>query len=235
MNIVTISVSVTINAASVNFSGTQVLHAGLNYFSARNAAVVSSAMPAVPSWNFRVVRRAGPQHRAYAPSSGSLDSIRAAVALADTGDTVCVPAGIWGWKIWAANTPSLTLLKPICLKGAGHESTVIIGDTASGGNERLIRVINNSGHAVRISGFKFKCCVYTNGSMAAIDIGNKNWRIDHCVFDTSIGTRSMDATGFGLVDSCYFYDHVQGLSCSGLAAKTDTYVGDSIWSADGRP
>lgn len=171
----------------------------------------------------------------YSPSVGDLDSIQAAVALADTGDTVNVPAGSWAWKIESSGNPSLALTKPIYLKGSGHTSCTVIGDTSSTDGESCIYSLNKSTHLLRISGIKFTQYSYTNGSNAAVEVGNQNWRIDHCVFDTSnvSGARGIQATGFGLIDSCYIYDNTQGVKVNGVAGSTDTYEGDSLWAIAG--
>jgi hypothetical protein len=172
----------------------------------------------------------------YSPSLGVLDSIQYYVALADTGDTVNIPAGTWEWKIEASNTPSLTLPKPILLRGSGHTQTIIIGDTSSISGESCIYSKNTSSRLLRISGIKFTRYRYSQGGTAAITVGNKNWRIDHCVFDTSngAGCRGIQATGEGLIDSCYFYSNTQGIKINGVVASSDVvWEGDSLWSAVG--
>lgn len=172
----------------------------------------------------------------YSPVSGDLDSIQKYVALADTGDTVNVPAGEWAWKIETANTPSLTLPRPIYLKGAGHTTCIIECDTTGTFGENCIYHINKSDRQTRISGIRFIKSSYSNGQ-GIIRIGNKNWRVDHCSFDTSTSSRGIVGVGWGLIDSCYFGGLGQAITLRGVTASgegdDEPYEGDSIWHASG--
>ena len=110
--------------------------------------------------------------------SGSLGDVAAAVARAANGDTVDVPPGESVWE------DSLTISKPITLRGAGIGRTIIrcrlktdkpmlIFETRMGGFYRLTGLEFRGVDQARKFG---KGCVLFRGT-------TKTFRLDHCKFD----------------------------------------------------
>lgn len=132
--------------------------------------------------------------------SVSLADVAAAIALANDGDIVTVPAGTATW------TSTLTITKNITLQGSGAGSTVIVEEIVRTVPETpLIRAVTPTAGSFRISGFTFQGgTVNTQATFnGEIQISGECHavRIDHCTFNNLNGV-SLATCGFtlGVID-----------------------------------
>lgn len=134
-------------------------------------------------------------------ADASYAAVSAAVASANNGDTVTVPAGTATW------TQTLDLgTKAITLMGAGSSSTIITNG--------LIRSHNTGSNLVRISGFRFNNASGDGHNFPIINFAGPSYkvRVDHCYFDqgdTAIGTNFASwGSGpvWGVTDHCVFHN-----------------------------
>src|SRR6266403_1557523 len=125
--------------------------------------------------------------------SVSFTDVSTAIALAQEGDTVVVPAGSASW------TSTLTVTKGITLQGANvnptDDLTVILDNVSRGGTGQgtAIKIVLNSTQSFRLTGITFRKGSITfpetgNGTVAAgtvdaIKAPCQSFRIDHCIFD----------------------------------------------------
>ncbi len=129
--------------------------------------------------------------------SCSQTDVQDAITLANDGDTVNVPEGTCTW------ISGITINKRIILRGAGQDKTIITSNIAG--------VLLSAGSASRITQLGF---ILQNDNGGGINIGGKNWRIDHCSFKNFMGyiiegITSRDAGTFGyhplgVIDHCEF-------------------------------
>lgn len=133
----------------------------------------------------------------YTAATVQYSDVAAAMAMADEGDTVTIPAGTETWS------STLTVTKGITIQGAGSTATVI---TASAPETSLVNVEPGSNKAVRVTGIGFIGGSYqvsiggsTNGSYVLDKI-----RVDHCSFTN--GSNNIGTYGWleGLIDHNYF-------------------------------
>jgi len=150
--------------------------------------------------------------------SCSRTDVQTAINSANDGDTVLIPAGncTWTEAVVIDPMPAITIL------GSGIDNTIIVDSTGSTWMQCPFWIEGVEGKPFRISGITFTGNL---GTFAAITIrGNcKNWRVDHCEFDSPNATgRGLAVGGNGVIDHCIFRDCVQGLSVAGN--------GDTAWT-----
>lgn len=134
--------------------------------------------------------------------SCNLSDVTDAVAIANTGDTIKVPAGACVW------TSGLKVQKGITLLGAGAGQTVI---TRSNGrnNDYIISISNNDSSFSRISGFTFIFLGNTERYIYGIVSMLPQFRIDHNEFldkDNDAICTYTDGFTTGLIDKNSFED-----------------------------
>ena len=120
------------------------------------------------------------------------ESVVAAIAKAQTGDTILVAPGAATW----AEGVSVLDDKKITLQGSGADSTVIT--TAA-------YAVNLGRSGSRLTGFRF--VLLGRG----VSVAGHGWRVDHCQFESATGTVAVAPRGSpsdpgptGLVDHCKF-------------------------------
>ena len=155
--------------------------------------------------------------------SCSQTNVQAAIASANNGDTVIVPAGDCTWD-------SIKLTKGINLTGAGIDATVI---SSSG---RAITLDVDSGTAPRLTGFTFSGGKATLGIVSVS--GNVNgWRIDNnrftgqesrCLTITDTESAAPSVGIAGLIDNNRFEDWgVQAI----LIRPSNTHA-EELWKTE---
>jgi hypothetical protein len=166
----------------------------------------------------------GAQAATISAATPSLQDVSVAVAHANHGDTVRVPAGTATW------TSGITITKNIYLIGAGSSQTIITAKA-----DTIILWKPTIDHNFRLSGFRFNGLGYRN--IVGIIGKCTQARIDHCTFnqgDTGIATNFVGwgATGrvAGVVDHCTFQDMGRNLVTDIRAADTAP-GGPGIWGA----
>jgi hypothetical protein len=160
-------------------------------------------------------------------SSCAAVDVRAAVAAADDGDTVAVPAGECVWRCPSAMNPAVSISgKRIVLRGAGAGTTVITDSTGTAFREVALLVESQGGKPFRVTGFTFKGMRRGSSTAPGIHVssGSRGWRIDHCTLDaTGTRGRGIVAGGSGVIDHCTFVNTYQGVAVFG--------DGDQSWAA----
>ncbi|MBD3343456.1 MAG: hypothetical protein GF401_00165 [Chitinivibrionales bacterium] len=135
-------------------------------------------------------------------------SVQRAINGAFDRDTVLVPPGEATWE-----TPVEIREKSVVVKGSGPGKTVIIDGTTHDWDQTPFNIHGGDNKPWRITGFTFKG---NNDSHGFIQIrGNtKNWRIDHCIFD-SLPSRCINIRGhtYGVIDHCDFIMIGQNIIC----------------------
>ena len=158
-------------------------------------------------WEERVLLATAPGNVINVPSCARSD-IQAAVALAEDGDTLRVPAGSCTWS------SSITIHdKSITVIGPGKDNIIItvmdIGFT--------LTASPGGSNASRISGFRFDMSNGSYGVFLQCEEGQgcaQNWRVDHNEFINNSGSSKETIFGYGnttcfpygLVDNNIFHD-----------------------------
>jgi hypothetical protein len=118
-------------------------------------------------------------------ASCSQVDVQAAIDSANDGDTVVVPAGSCTWTTPSAGQPAVAMnSKKIVLQGAGIDQTLITDGTGTDWNEILIGVNCVEGKPFRVRGFDFPGPGSGEPDRIYVAGTCKNWRIDHCRFET---------------------------------------------------
>jgi len=151
-------------------------------------------------------------------ASPQYGDVSAAVALAQSGDTVQVPAGTATWS----STLNLGS-KAITLQGAGSDKTIITNTVGC-----LIRWNGTGDTLTRLTGFTINSSDNMNVIVHMAGPATK-FRVDNCVMnkgDTAVSTndfRVQTGTGpvYGVVDHCSFYNFKRPVY------PMDNRVGDS--------
>jgi hypothetical protein len=149
-------------------------------------------------------------------ASCSQADVQEAVDLAETGDSVYVPAGSATWS------SAVTVSKAISIIGAGVGSTILTGSGSMTSGFFFVTNVTST-QLLRISGFRFTCP--TTGDYAirietAVDLSQL--RIDHNRFDFS-DTAQIFVTGCrGVIDHNDFYNGVKAVSFSAGSAAQQT-------------
>jgi hypothetical protein len=139
----------------------------------------------------------------------AFSDVSAAVAQANNGDTVVIPAGTAGW------TSTLSIAKAITLQGANVNATddlTVIKDNVpadNNGNRYIVRATGLGSGAFRITGITFKIgTVMTQAFSGSVLVGTSppaTARIDHCHFLNLInGHISTVGQVYGVIDHCVF-------------------------------
>jgi hypothetical protein len=142
-------------------------------------------------------------------ASCSQQDVQTAINAAGDGDTVRVPAGNCTWTTLTAHTPVVTInQKAIILRGSGNKDTVITANTGNSWGEQALKVYSIGGKPFRITNFKF---IAGNGTFLNVVGTGKDWRIDHCEFNSSvlngtiiIGDVNVGNYLNGVIDNCTF-------------------------------
>ena len=139
--------------------------------------------------------------------SASRADVGAAIALANDGDTVTVPAGTATWA------STLNITKNLTLQGAEAGSTVIIDEIVRADPERpLIRAFTPVAGNLRIAWFTFQGGTVntemTDNGEIRIEGECHAVRVDHCTFDQLNGV-ALATYGFtlGVIDHNTFASH----------------------------
>ncbi len=111
-------------------------------------------------------------------SSCSLADVQTAIASAQDGDTVLVPAGTCSW------TAALSLHKGVHLRGANLGDVTIIHDA---GNNTLIEVTEDATHMTRISHLRLVEGSGTADAHLAVYPGGRPVLVHDCYFETNGG------------------------------------------------
>src|SRR6266480_24835 len=177
--------------------------------------------------------------------SVSFTDVSTAIALAQEGDTVVVPAGSASW------TSTLTVTKGITLQGANVNAadnfTVILDNVSRGGTGQgaAIKILLNSTQSFRLTGITFR-----KGSITSPETGNgvvsagtadgiktpcQSFRIDHCHFDQLYAQNYLGIGGwiYGVVDHCIFDGRSDGSDQAVLVMHTawgGKEFGDGSWA-----
>lgn len=149
----------------------------------------------------------------FAASTSFVD-VSNAVAAAQCGWTVQLPAGTNGWY----NTLNIS---GVTLKGMGTNQTMILDEMpiVGGGNGTPFLVLNTVSCApTRITGIRFSGGVTNNitnfpnnfGPNIQIDGSASNWRVDNCQF-VYLSGKTMEQFGdvYGVVDHCNFLTYTR--------------------------
>lgn len=129
--------------------------------------------------------------------------VGAAVASAQPGDEVLIPAGTCTW------TRTLDIDRPLTLRGAGEAMTVLRDDVpkGAGAGDNLIFVSALS--EVRITGFTVEGVAVDalNNNYGYLQFGQaiRNFRVDHLTFtNPQMPAISFPSGGTGVIDHCTF-------------------------------
>jgi hypothetical protein len=155
-------------------------------------------------------------------ASAAHNDVAAAVASAENGDTVLIPAGNSTWS------SALTITKAITLKGAGTASTFL----RRAGN--IIQLAPATDLPIRITGIYFDLSPYQNSTdRCAVYLGATctSLRIDHCYFLNGKRSIYLAAKGYGVTDHCTFLD--SNLATSPAMGFFDS--GTASWAAPINP
>jgi hypothetical protein len=160
--------------------------------------------------------------------SALFPDVSAAVAAANDGDTVIVPAT----PTPVSWTSTLTITKGITIQGAGSDKTVILDDVARTSANRNGAIVLfssvTSGQSPRLTGFTFRHGALTTGGDGAIRfLGTcPSIRLDHCHFD-HIYSRCILISGwlYGVIDHCTFDLQPRG---GGFAQVNHPLWGNSV-------
>jgi len=146
-------------------------------------------------------------------TSCSVSAVQSAVALANDGDIVIIPAEtcVWSTGITINN-------KAISIIGADRNSTIITDAT---GSTQQLFMVTTQGKKFRLSNMTIGG--NPNDYDGHIKIGASNYRIDHITFTTTVDRTPLSLTGSGLVDNCIF-----GLT--GRVANVYASGATAIWS-----
>lgn len=152
-------------------------------------------------------------------ADGYETAVKAAIALAQPGDTVRIPAGTWGWTNGQVNFSGITVA------GQGTNVTVLVDRLPGSGNFAGFFLITPSTNTfTRLTGitfgddgrgimsFKGKVLVDGRAYYAAAP-----WRIDHCSFQYLNGNNIFPYGNNGLIDHCAFYLRAEAISQYGLS------------------
>jgi hypothetical protein len=163
-------------------------------------------------------------------ASTAQKDVAAAVALAQDGDTVQIPAGDSTWR------SGLTITKAITLQGQGVSKTFLRRSAGL----LILQPTNNK--PIRVTGIYFDMSPFageSSGDRSAIWFYGTctNLRIDHCYFLNGQRAINIRGYGYGVTDHCAFHDNnisiYMGIDSDGGNAswaspvdpgKTDTMV-----------
>ncbi len=157
----------------------------------------------------------------------SSDDVQAAIAEAQDGDTVQVPAGTCKWTTPVTIGSQDSTTKPatsiaVTLAGAGIDVTTIQYQLTSG---YAIAAAVQSGKAIRVTGFTFDGSLDTTPATGALGLGGDVGaiaRVDHSKF-THLLTYGMDIYAiYGLVDHCSFTKDPAAGSVTEISLVGDT-------------
>jgi hypothetical protein len=150
--------------------------------------------------------------------SAIVEDVNAAIATANSGDTVIIPAGNVTWNY------GITITKPMTLKGDGYNTTII----NCNGNFNLVTIQLKSDDFFRITGIYFKYSSNSPGGSGVFIAGSwdeqrafNKIRIDNNKFEK--GSRCVQTYGWanGVIDSNIFINCNMGVGMTG--------GGSNIW------
>jgi hypothetical protein len=151
-------------------------------------------------------------------ASTAQKDVAAAVASAQDGDTVLIPAGNSTW------TSGLTITKAITLQGQGIDKTFLRRHQGL----LILQPANNK--PIRVTGIYFDMSPYSGSEgdrPGIIFYGTcTSLRIDHCYFLCGERAVYIYGIGYGVVDHCTFRDNYISLMPS-MAGKD---FGNTIWA-----
>lgn len=154
-------------------------------------------------------------------SSASQADVKEAVDLAETGDTIIVPAGEATWS------SSVILHKEITIQGAGIDRTIITNAYPTDYQGVLAIDINSdTSETTRITGFTFKSDRVNKSQYHLLINGDREYRVDNCKFKDGYGylSKSIYIIGYetwGVIDNCIFDG--DALEMIGVLATNQTW------------
>lgn len=166
-------------------------------------------------------------------ASTSYIDVSNAVAVANAGDTVQIPAGSSSW------TAGLTI-QGITVSGQSSNLTTIVDETFHGDSIgiALFNVITTNGFLTRVTNMKLQGGVTNTTitfSVGTVNISgtNPSVRIDHMMFYNLPSKPIVTQTQcYGIIDDCTFYAHVSAANM--IEAQGNVY-GDDSWASTYTP
>jgi hypothetical protein len=136
------------------------------------------------------------------------EAVWEAIAAAEDGDTVELPAGTALWtKGW--NTGHSAKMKAITIQGAGIDKTIIRDGTSRAAGDEPFVIRGVEGKPFRITGITFDGTDLPDAGVWAgaivIEGTCKNFRVDHCKFLNLDRIITISGDTHGLVDHCSFH------------------------------
>ena len=154
-------------------------------------------------------------------ANGYEPAVKAAIALAQPGDTVLIPAGTWAW------TNGLVSYSGITVTGMGTNVTILLDCFPSSGNfVGFFQIVPSTNTLTRLTGITF--ADDGRGSMSykgkvLMDgrayYAAATWRIDHCAFLDLKGNNIFPYGNNGLIDHCTFALRGEAISHYGLSVN----------------
>ena len=148
--------------------------------------------------------------RAENRSAASLtpEAVWEAIAAAQDGDIVVLPAGTAVWKKgW--NTGHWAKMKAITIQGAGIDKTIVRDETSRAAGDEPFVINGVEGKPFRITGMTFDGTGLADAGVWAgaivIDGNCKNFRVDHCKFLNMDRMMTINGDTYGLIDHCDFH------------------------------
>jgi hypothetical protein len=149
--------------------------------------------------------------------------VAAAVASAQDGDTVVIPAGNSTW------TSALTITKAITLQGQG------IGKTFWRRHQGFLNLQPTNNKPIRVTGIYFDMSPYSgsDGDRPAINFYGTctSLRIDHCYFLCGERAVYLHGIGYGVVDHCTFRNNYISL----MPSMSGSDGGSNSWAQAIKP
>jgi hypothetical protein len=152
-------------------------------------------------------------------TDGYEPAVKAAIALAQPGDTVKIPAGTWAWTNGQVSYSGITLA------GMGTNVTILVDRLPASGNfAGFFNIIPSTNSFTRLTAMTFaddgrgimsykgKVLVDGRAYYAAAP-----WRIDHCSFLNLNGNNVFPYGNNGLIDHCVFFLRAEAVSHYGLS------------------
>jgi hypothetical protein len=180
--------------------------------------------------------------------SASLVDVKTAIAVANDGDTVVIPAGTASWTSTVTITKGITLTGATTVNttgagganvtGSANDQTIIVDDIPRvGGQAPILSITLGSAQSFRISGITLRASTTTTASAGGGQVrfgggggGSNTIRIDHCHFDGLYGEFIHVYSGNGVIDHCLMDGKH---ACSAVLFGSGSWGGGSNAFGDG--